>query len=376
MGKKGRPPLPPEEKRSHRTNLTLEELRIIENLREHGFLPDTHVVKSDQSVEKLRAQRNEYKKRYNTVLEELDISEKRLETLLKLSDHKTESMLETCKMHTPKPSSDCTAVLVLSDWHVGETVDPSTVNDENIYNIKEVEKRVKKLFERSVEWIDLAKSKFKIKRLVMAMLGDIIAGYIHEELVENNSMSPTQEVLFAHDLINSGIDYITKHCKLNEILIPCSFGNHGRTTLNKKVSTSYKNSYEWLLYKFMQKKESSKIKFIVDNGYHTYLKLYPNYTIRFHHGDSIRYRDGVGGISIPINKAISKWNKSKHADLDVLGHFHQQYDGGHFICNGSLIGWNPYALYIKAACEPPQQSFFIIDKNYGKRMVSPIYVTD
>jgi hypothetical protein len=69
------------------------------------------------------------------------------------------------------------------------------------------------------------------------------------------------------------------------------------------------------------------------------LQIY-DVTVRFHHGHSIRYAGGVGGIYIPTNKAIAQWNKGRHADLDVFGHFHQLRDGGNFICNGSLIGYN------------------------------------
>ena len=31
---------------------------------------------------------------------------------------------------------------------------------------------------------------------------------------------------------------------------------------------------------------------------------------------------GVGGITIPLNKAISAWNNQRMADYDILGHYH------------------------------------------------------
>ena len=47
-----------------------------------------------------------------------------------------------------------------------------------------------------------------------------------------------------------------------------------------------------------------------------------------------------------------------------------------FVSNGSLIGYNEYALSIKAKYEPPQQAFFLIDAERGKRHSTPIWVDD
>ena len=97
-------------------------------------------------------------------------------------------------------------------------------------------------------------------------------------------------------------------------------------------------------------------------------------TIRFHHGHAMRYYGGVGGIYIPVNKAIAQWNKARPASLDIFGHFHQLKDGGIFVSNGSLIGWSPYSMRIKADYEEPKQAFIVIDNKHGRTFTCPIYV--
>jgi hypothetical protein len=82
----------------------------------------------------------------------------------------------------------------------------------------------------------------------------------------------------------------------------------------------------------------------------------------------------VGGITIPVRKKIAQWNKAERVNLDVFGHFHQQVDGGDFICNGSLIGYNAYAVSIGADYEQPKQTFFLVNKKWGKSMVTPVFV--
>ena len=58
--------------------------------------------------------------------------------------------------------------------------------------------------------------------------------------------------------------------------------------------------------------------------------------------------------------------------LSCSGHFHQLIHDSAFVSNGSLVGYNPYALSIKAEYEKPAQSFFLIDKKRGKTVTTPI----
>jgi hypothetical protein len=97
--------------------------------------------------------------------------------------------------------------------------------------------------------------------------------------------------------------------------------------------------------------------------------------IRFHHGDALKYNGGVGDISIGVNKAIAAWNKSPNrADLDIFGHWHRYQQNSNWLCNGSLVGYNAFALSIKASFEPPLQTYFLLDKKRGRTMTAPIYL--
>jgi hypothetical protein len=118
---------------------------------------------------------------------------------------------------------------------------------------------------------------------------------------------------------------------------------------------------------------NKRVKFVISDGYHTYINVY-NYTIRLHHGHALNYGGGVGGLTVPVNKAIAQWNRARPVYLDVFGHWHTFFDGGNFICNGSVIGYGAYALSIKAGFEKPKQAFFLIDKKRGKTIVCPVTV--
>ena len=116
-----------------------------------------------------------------------------------------------------------------------------------------------------------------------------------------------------------------------------------------------------------------RIEFTIPKSYHSYQTIH-GLRVRYHHGHDMKYQGGIGGITIPVNKAIAQWNKARAVDLDVFGHFHTFMDAGNFMCNGSLIGHSPYGISIKASYERPQQIFTVIDSSHGKTCTWPIFV--
>lgn len=290
-----------------------------------------------------------------------------------------QSLLLELDKHTPKKiiitpeksKSEATAIIIFSDWHLEENVDEISVNGKNKYNLKIAEESSKNAFANSLKLINMFSKDIYIKNVVVGLLGDFISGYIHDDLIEENQLSPTQAILKTFEILKSGIEYWLKNSKYKYTFV-CKFGNHGRTTKKNRIQTAYRNSYEWMLYHFLAKEFKSQ-NFIIENNYHTIVEIY-NRKIRFHHGDWIKYQGGIGGITIPANKSISQWNKAENVYLDIFGHWHTFFDGGNFICNGSLIGYNSFAINIKAAYEEPKQALILLDKKRGKTIVAPIFV--
>ena len=356
--------------------LNEEEWELIDNFRKTGTLPDSHLLQSDLNAVKIKERNLQLKDRYKKLLRELEVANQRLEHLSELRGIPASSQ-------TIVPDSqanglpDAAAIMVAGDWHVEERVDPQTVNDMNDYGLEEAERRAIEFFKNGLRKVRVLRNGYNIRTLVLAVLGDIISGYIHEELLENNLLSPVEASRLAKKFICAGINYLLKNGQFDVIRVVCCFGNHGRTSQRKKFATGYKNSYEWLLYHSIADafERNKRVEFVIATGYHVYDTLFDRYTIRYHHGDEIKYRGGVGGMTIPVNKAIAKWNSIRPAYLDIFGHFHETVDGGQFVANGSLIGYNAYAISIKAQFQEPKQSLILIEKERGKSFVAPIHVT-
>ena len=100
-----------------------------------------------------------------------------------------------------------------------------------------------------------------------------------------------------------------------------SSGNHGRTTPKIRVGTEMDHSFEHDLYISLASNEHNQnVKWQIVPSHLSYLSL-EDFKIRFLHGHSIRYQGGIGGITIPVNKAIAAWDRIEGADLTVFGHW-------------------------------------------------------
>jgi len=121
-------------------------------------------------------------------------------------------------------------------------------------------------------------------------------------------------------------------------------------------------------------KSEPRVEFIIAQGSQLYYDVYER-TVRYTHGDECKYGGGVGGITIPIYKALARWETVRHADLTCMGHFHQRTNLNDLIINGSLIGYSPYSLSIGARFEPPAQDFSVFDPKRWRGLSMPLHVS-
>ncbi len=267
---------------------------------------------------------------------------------------------------------------IASDWHIEERVDPRTiVGYANEYNPDIAKARSQKFFQSYVFMLNAWREIGHCDTAVLALLGDFISGFIHEELMESNYMSPSEAILFAQELLGSGIEYILKNGDLKTLVIPTCYGNHGRTTVKSRIQTGAENSFEYLLYKTMARewRNEKRLDWRIADGYMVYTDLYDT-RVAWHHGDAVKFGGGVGGIMIPLRKKIMSWNSGLKRPIDIAcnGHFHTSIEGPDLISNGSLIGYNAYAMNCGCSYEPPQQTCFWIDSNRGRTMTGRLYV--
>jgi len=328
----------------------------------------------DSKLADMRAEVDRHKRHYDDLLNEYNLFRGQSAWLDTLKDEYVAGGIIESKSKTG--TGEGAVIAVASDWHVFETVKPERVNGLNEYNTKIAEESVKEFFNGVLTWTDIHRTKLNIKTLVLDLLGDFVSNMLYEDQKEENAGPVQEEILFALRLLCSGIDLLLKKGGFDHIRVVCCAGNHARDQKETRVGGMVQHTYEWLMYRFMADhiyRGNDKITFQIAEGYHNFLNLYGK-EIRNHHGDWTRYMGGVGGLTIPMNKAIKAWNVGRAADFDILGHWHQTSAPGLYYSNGSILGYSPFALKVKGEFERPQQGLIVVDSKRFITSINRIYV--
>lgn len=327
----------------------------------------------DRTARKLQGQLRDLKAKYSQTLAELDIADRRLEVALGIKDVPTDEI--SIAPALPGADSEATAVVLLSDWHIEERVDLAMLDGLNEYTPEIAKRTAHNIFQNIVRLTRKERGAVAIEELVLWLGGDFITGWIHDELVESNYLSPTEATALAKRLLYAGLKFLLEHGGFKRISVVCNPGNHGRTTAKMHIATSYRNSFEWMMYNDLRNLFGSepRLTWNIPTSPFAYVRVYDK-VIRFTHGEGVKYGGGIGGLAIPLLKYVHRLNKQRHADLTCIGHFHQYISPAPDIrVNGSAIGFSSYAQKIGCAPEPPMQSFFLVDKRRGFTVSCPIF---
>lgn len=271
-----------------------------------------------------------------------------------------------------------TPLVLASDWHLEEQVRPEQVAYRNRYNLEIAKQRARRYF-AAIHWaITQQRDTFVIRDLIVALMGDFITNFLHEDDVENNLLAPLDAVMFAYECLVGGFDSLLEDPQLERIIGPMVDGNHGRTTKKMRAATRTKHSLEVLLYSMLAQhyKNEPRIRFILPTSQFTFLDDVYGKTIRFTHGDTFRFAGGVGGLTVPLLRAIPRWESVRRAELTCLGHWHQRICLPSVMVNGSLIGYNAYAMSIGCPFEAPSQSLRMLDPDRWCGSDIPLWVSE
>lgn len=271
---------------------------------------------------------------------------------------------------------EATAVVVGSDWHVEEEVTLESSGGRNEWNLTIADESIRRFFRGAIDLVKhhRASKKIVIRDMVLALIGDLITGHIHDDLVEVAALAPMETCLWLQPRIRDGIRTVLDELDLRSLTIPWCYGNHGRSTKKPRIATGAFHSFEWTLGKQLQREfaDEKRIQWDINPTPHQWAQVY-DFSLRFHHGDSLSYQGGSGGLSIPLNKAVAAWNTERRADWAFVGHFHQFLDLNRALVNGSMIGYGPYSRWIRGTFEEPAQIFCLIDSTRGRAHTTPIW---
>jgi len=308
----------------------------------------TAIVKKDIIINRLKAEKQILKKKYEQLIKTSSTQETILEFLKEYLQALPE--VDPPKISTaPKSSSEEELVLCLGDIHAGEKVEAEEVNGINEYNFDILNFRLKYLADSVVDISMNKLSGYTFKKLHILGLGDWITGTIHQELVEHGEGTVVECVMNLAYVIAQMIRELATI--FEEIEFVGVFGNHGRLHKKPRFKGRYAN-WDYVCYQTLSMLLANQrnVKFKIPKSFWVLHEINgQNFLIL--HGDNIKSSLGIPWYG--INRTVANLKelleaKNQRFRYIILGHFHNlgvlDRVKGELIVNGSLIGGNEFSV--------------------------------
>jgi len=270
----------------------------------------------------------------------------------------------------------------LSDLHCGEVVRLEEAAGVNEYNPEIFRRRLRRMIDASIRILPRWSSDCELKGVVVALNGDLISGDIHAELRETNALTSHEQVALATDELAAGIRMLAD--QFDAILVTVTPGNHGRTTEKTHAKRMAALSYDIMIGNILAREFANDGRITVNtaSGADIVFPLF-GWSVLQTHGDSMGTGGGQGfaGPELPIVRGGKKIKLSGFAtgeryDIILTAHYHTSSNPGTVLANGSMIGFNEWAVRIRAMPEPPQQWLALVHERWGLRERTPVVLED
>ena len=198
---------------------------ITRDIRELGLKrTETKEKTATDFVKELRTKKTltHEKRKARTLAGRVEELERELDASIQISSH-----VGTYKIpHKEKTGkkSRAVAVAIASDWHCEEEISSSTVNGMNSFDKQECDLRVERYFRHLAKLIKINQGHAQIDTLILAILGDMLSGNIHEELLASCRLRPIDACIEVLEYLAGGIAYLLEQTDVN-LLVPCKVGN-------------------------------------------------------------------------------------------------------------------------------------------------------
>jgi hypothetical protein len=274
--------------------------------------------------------------------------------------------------------------LMLSDLHFGEVVFANQVNGVNSYSTEIAKRRLQRVIHGSIKLLRETLSPGTFGGMVLILGGDMVEGVIHDELRDTVDETVMQAVVTLHDALVPAMKLLCD--EFGRLHAPCVAGNHGRLDRKPRMKNGPFLNFDWLLYQFIERTINAdpayrgKITFQIPDGFECSYKVHG---IRYMltHGDSFKGGNGITGPLLPWMRGNLKASKTYTAmglpfDCMVMGHWHQLRYLRSIIVNGSLVGFNEYAMRNHFDYEPPQQALWLTHPQRGLTFQESVFADD
>lgn len=294
------------------------------------------------------------------------------------------------------------AGIVLSDIHMGERVFPAQVYGKNAVDHHVLAARIQFCIEASLKQLP------QVDELHLCLNGDMVGGIRHLESIETNDLTPMEQLQQVTFHVGEAVTKAAVWCADNEakLFIHCIPGNHGDLTHHHQCKNAFGTNLDWQSYHQMQQnlrrlapEFGIEVEWDIPDSLFTQFDM-AGFTVHMMHGHQPGKRgasaraDGPRGSAWPGIKLAERIGRQMDGlglpfDIFVHGHMHFAYSEQTLlwdryqrkfrrqaiIGNGSIIGYNEYAIASGFDYQPPAQMYFAVEPDFGVVEVAPVRCT-
>ena len=278
------------------------------------------------------------------------------------------------------------ALFLFSDTHVGENTRPAQVENWNRYNYAIATARTARYVHDSLKWINILRQGYEIKKCHVVVLGDMIGGEIHEDMIAANEFPVPVQVIGAGRLLTSLVSSLSR--SFDNVMVHCVSGsNHGRRTKKRSFKDAVINNYDFIVYEYARAslKNCNNVELSILPSQKTTINIC-NYWFLCGHGDHVRAWMGIPWYGLErdyrqeskrrLERVLDQIRREKPVegalDFGLGAHWHTPFVGPSmkYLINGSLSGSCEYDHAAGRAARP-QQVAALVSQKHG--LFSPVF---
>jgi len=272
--------------------------------------------------------------------------------------------------------------LLLSDIHLGEKVYPNQVFHVNEFDTEICHRRIKRVIDTTINLTHHVLAQPDYPGFVLKLGGDNINGIIHEELEIGSDKRFMEQIIEIADALHASIlKLVSVYKRVYVVGVP---GNHGRSTKKPMAKFNAATNADWLVYQMLERfllplVAKGVVVFNCPPARDVTYKV-AGRRFRLTHGDQFRGGDGMIGFLGPVTRgkhkklsmAMSLPTDNEQFETMEIGHFHTLHQTPSLIANGSIKGYDEYALSNSFGYEPPQQALYLTHEKFGINHFMPV----
>ncbi|MEO3997164.1 metallophosphoesterase [Mesorhizobium sp. CAU 1732] len=263
-------------------------------------------------------------------------------------------------------------ILHISDVHAGEAVDLYEMDGLNAYSLDICRARMERLFQKTASLLTDHWKGDPVEDLIVCLGGDMIDNNLREESRRGGAAPVVPSIKAVSETVAGGLAFLRSTVGM-PIRVYTSPGNHGRLTPKPHSSEGNIDNLDMIVSWGIEKMLAGDpgVQFYYTGSGEALFNVY-GWKFLLQHGHE--GASGTGGLYGAVYKQVrgmyrahqSYARRGRGFHFVLQGHDHTSSKIPFGFANGSVVGYNPYAMRkLKADPSPASQNLLIVEEKLG-----------